>query len=357
MIHLNSILLLALLFLSCQSNTEKAATALPNDSAETELTCMQSVLKKDGKWGSARNHMCEKISLSETIQVYVDSLTQLNYSGCPEKFATAFRAHIKSWREMIPVTDAFPGLRGEMHDVFKEIENSDNASEFKNKLNRVWDTWYVVEALHKDAEMFAAIGGPDRWAKLKTLYIKAVHEEPRFDTSYISEIWRAVDHFKIRIEQQSKEFHNLGVFSEAGGWINYVHKDSARKLSSASLEGWKRDHSQNVYVVLNRLAKSENYEVGIDSLGRLEYRMEGEKICAFGLDSLYRPAEYFTPNPDGTENASDFKIWKNTNGFVHTAGGGPKDGSFSYETEIWAPSEKPFDELYTFPFNLDSLIK
>ena len=355
--RINIFLLLAVLFFSCQSSIEKTTPAPQDGPMKNGLACIHAVLKKDGKWGGARNHRCEKVSLSKTIQVYVDSLAQLDFSGCPKNFTTAFKAHIDAWREMIPVTDAFPDLRGEMHDIFAEIEKSEAATGFKSKLNQIWDTWYVVEAWHKDAEMFAAIGGKNRWAKLKTLYIKAIHEEPRFDTTYVSEIWRAIDHFKTRIEQQNKDFHNIGVFSEEGCWLNYVHRDSTKKYSPERMEGWKREHAQNVYVVLNRLAKNNNYTVSIDSLERLEYRLAGERICAVKLDSLYRPAEYYTPNPDGTESVSDFRVWRNTNGYVHTAGGGPKDGSFSYETEIWAPSDRPFDELYDFPFNLDSLIR
>ena len=38
---------------------------------------------------------------------------------------------------------------------------------------------------------------------------------------------------------KNKDFHNVGVFSDEGGWIQYVHRDSARKLSDESLANWK----------------------------------------------------------------------------------------------------------------------
>ena len=86
--------------------------------------------------------MCEKVSLSETIQVYVDSLSTLDFSSCPEKFASSFQEHIDAWKAMIAVTDNFPDLRGEMHDIFDEIEKSENPGEFKTRLDKIWSTTF-----------------------------------------------------------------------------------------------------------------------------------------------------------------------------------------------------------------------
>ena len=44
--------------------------------------------------------------------------------------------------------------------------------------------------------MFDAIGGKDRWCKLKSLYIRANHTEPKMPLPYTSEIWRAIDTFE-----------------------------------------------------------------------------------------------------------------------------------------------------------------
>ncbi len=112
--------------------------------------CIERVLKADNKLGTIRNHACETISLSETIRNYTKGMKALSYKGCKEVFATAFEKHREAWDVMIPVTDHFPELRGEMHDLFKIMEEGEHAEEFKSRLKVIWDTWAEVEAAWKE---------------------------------------------------------------------------------------------------------------------------------------------------------------------------------------------------------------
>ena len=64
---------------------------------------MERVMAKDAKLGKIRNHNCEKISLSETILIYVDNLKKIDFSDCPEDFTKAFQSHQGAWLEMIKV--------------------------------------------------------------------------------------------------------------------------------------------------------------------------------------------------------------------------------------------------------------
>lgn len=50
---------------------------------------------------------------------------------------------------MIPFVEKHPELRGEMHDLFDEVENSKDTNEFKPLLKEIWDTWGAVEVAMK----------------------------------------------------------------------------------------------------------------------------------------------------------------------------------------------------------------
>lgn len=138
--------LFVLLLFSCGQSvkmTEKTVQAQkPND-------CMAQVIALDDSLGKVRNRACQTISLSETIRQYADGMEKISYRGCPSDFTEAFRKHREAWLALIPVTDQYPGLRGEMHVLFKQLESGEHAERFKPLVKTVWDTWAEVEAAMK----------------------------------------------------------------------------------------------------------------------------------------------------------------------------------------------------------------
>lgn len=208
-------------------------------------------------------------------------------------------------------------------------------------------------ALRAAESMMEAIGGRARWAKLRSLYVEATHTEPDLELPYESRIWRDMNEWKLRIEQESEELHRIGLFSDAGGWILYVDRDSVRPLSPDALAGWKAGEAHNVYVLLHRFARDGRYRVALGAGGRLEFFEDSLFLAAFELDEMQRPARFITRDSRGRENATRFTRWGTAEGLVHPTGGGPEDGSFSYETRIWRPSELPFDEAFDVGYLLD----
>ena len=203
-------------------------------------------------------------------------------------------------------------------------------------------------AVEQAEAMFDAIGGKKRWGKLRSLYIQATHEEPELEGPYKSEIWRSIDEFKIRIEQQSDQFHTVAVFSDEGGWVTYYHREETKALDPDVVAAWKHGHQHNVYVMLSRLAQNGTYTVRERSDGTIGF-FEGETfLCAVELDEENRPYGFIAPGANGIEGRSNFTIWGTTKGMVHSAGGGPTDGSFSYTTDVWKPSNKSFDDEFGF---------
>jgi len=86
-----------------------------------------------------------KMNLSQSIKNYVQSLEKLDWNDCPLKFKTAFLGHLKAWKDILVITDKHPALRGEMHDLFKEIELGKDSVLFKAAVEEIWNTWADVE--------------------------------------------------------------------------------------------------------------------------------------------------------------------------------------------------------------------
>lgn len=138
------LLIILILLLGCKYTGEKQKnTDIVID--KDAIACVQMVFEKDSILGGIRNHSPEKISLSETIDNYTHELESMAYTNCPEKFKSSFNAHIKAWQQLRSVTDKYPSMRGELHDIFALLEKSADSTEFKTLVQKVWDTWDLVK--------------------------------------------------------------------------------------------------------------------------------------------------------------------------------------------------------------------
>lgn len=146
-IHLTlACMVCALMFTMCTGEKPQNERAI----IDRAKSCIESVIAKDDSLGAVRNHACEKIPLAATIAQYADGMEKLDFSACPEDFKLAFSNHIAAWRNMIPIVEKHPGLRGEMHDLFEELENGEDAETFKPLMKAIWDTWGAVELAMKE---------------------------------------------------------------------------------------------------------------------------------------------------------------------------------------------------------------
>ena len=136
-------LVIAILILvtACSSNRGKKDFTVHASAKE----CVNYVIANDDSLGTIRNNATKKQSLSETIDDYVYSLDNLSFSNCPPAFIEAFEEHKEAWVNISEVTDNYPDLRGEMHDIFDIIESGQDSSAFKFLLAEIWLTWEQVE--------------------------------------------------------------------------------------------------------------------------------------------------------------------------------------------------------------------
>ena len=106
---------------------------------------MYRVLEADSTIGNIRNKQCETLSLSQTILNYTEAMQAVSTQKCPDAFASAYESHRQAWLAMLPITDKYPMMRGEMHMLFRQLEQSEDAELFKKRLNEIWATWAEVE--------------------------------------------------------------------------------------------------------------------------------------------------------------------------------------------------------------------
>lgn len=144
-----TMLVLSSFFYSCGNaeSTEQAPMSPPLSQEKVEeRTCIQRIMAYDEKLGTIRNHGCETQSLSKTIQDYVNALENASFKGCPNTFKDAFDKHIEAWKATLVVTDKHPDLRGEMHDLFDELEkHEEDGAALTQAIKGIWDTWEEVE--------------------------------------------------------------------------------------------------------------------------------------------------------------------------------------------------------------------
>ncbi len=130
--------------MGCNGANKKEHSAASN-MKQKNVNCVKHIFEKDSIFGDIRNHASEKASLSDAINNYAKNLKSLDFSNCPEDFELAFHKHIDAWLDFRNLSDKYPSLRGELHDIFSTIEKSKDSIEFKSRLNEIFETWNVVE--------------------------------------------------------------------------------------------------------------------------------------------------------------------------------------------------------------------
>ncbi len=116
-------------------------------SPEVSESAMQTVLKLDELLSQQRNEATRQVALNQAIQQYVANLEQLDFDGCPPEFVAAFQKHRLAWQASIEFFASHQDLRGEMHEVFKQIATHDknSARQLKTHLDSIMETWRAVQ--------------------------------------------------------------------------------------------------------------------------------------------------------------------------------------------------------------------
>jgi hypothetical protein len=117
---------------------------------QKKRNCFKKVFEKDSIFGNIRNHASETMPISKAITNYSVNLKSLDYSHCPEEFESAFQKHIEAWLNFREVSDKYPSLRGELHDIFSIIEKGKDSTEFRSRLKQILETWKMVKQISNE---------------------------------------------------------------------------------------------------------------------------------------------------------------------------------------------------------------
>lgn len=202
------------------------------------------------------------------------------------------------------------------------------------------------EAGKRTAKMLEALGGRGRWARLKSLYIRATHTEKAIPKPYKSEIWRnfnAVNGTRLKIVQGNADFYNERYVDGAQGWLVRGIGGEARELPASQLADLLRSDKYLIYRTIRKIALAPaNLVLKIDERDRLAVYEDGQLIGAMELDAQNRPSKYYIPRADGTgENMTFFTQWGKTDGYVHPVVIEPQPSDAIYRIDEWKPSCKP----------------
>lgn len=126
-----------------------SCTAGRKNKAMAQADCINRAIAVDDSIGKIRNRECETLPLSQTIINYTNAMQHIGTKDCPEAFSKAYSSHKEAWNAMLPVTDKYPNLRGEMHVLFKQLEQSKDSVVFKKLQAAIWTTWDDVEPFLK----------------------------------------------------------------------------------------------------------------------------------------------------------------------------------------------------------------
>jgi hypothetical protein len=91
--------------------------------------------------------------ISQSIVQYVEAMNKLDFKQCPTQFTQGFTHHKNAWAALLSVTDKYPTLRGEIHELFDKIEKTSDAEEFEPLLKSIFDTWTEVESAMENGRL------------------------------------------------------------------------------------------------------------------------------------------------------------------------------------------------------------
>lgn len=141
----NIITILSLLFIISCGNSEVNNTSEVPVMTDLAMTCIQQVVTMDQSLGSIRTRASENISLSASINQYIESTNVINMKDCPEDFKVAFKKHQEAWLNTLVITDKYPELRGQMHILFEQISQGEDGAALAPLVKAIGDTWVAVE--------------------------------------------------------------------------------------------------------------------------------------------------------------------------------------------------------------------
>jgi len=142
-----SLLFIAMVMSQCKNkeNGHTVSSEIVIDN-KAENSCIDSIIEADIRLGKERDEATKIVSISQSIENYVNGIKMLDFKNCPDPFQAAFRDHRIAWEKLKEFTDDYPSLRGEMHELFDKIKKENKSPKFNKLLAEVWRTWEMVEA-------------------------------------------------------------------------------------------------------------------------------------------------------------------------------------------------------------------
>ena len=113
---------------------------------DAKEAAIRSVLVEDARLATVREQHAESAP-KEAVLNYVDSMGQIDMSGCPEEFKRAFLKHRTAWSQLILFIEKYEGFWGGVNSFLEGLGGDAHYGEEKlEKISKaIQDTWTEVE--------------------------------------------------------------------------------------------------------------------------------------------------------------------------------------------------------------------
>ena len=203
------------------------------------------------------------------------------------------------------------------------------------------------QATKRAEKMLKVLGGRARWARLESLYIRAIHTEKTIPKPYKSEIWRNFASAQFKIVHGNEDFHNERYVEGAKDWL--MRRGETRQLPENQLADLLRWDTHLFYNTIRKIALAPaGLVLKIDDKNRLAVYESGKLLAAMELDAKNRPFKYYVPRADGIgESLTIYSEWGESEGYVHPTVSEPQPSDEIYRTEEWKPNRQPSPVKFT----------
>jgi len=204
------------------------------------------------------------------------------------------------------------------------------------------------KSLRAAEKLLDNLGGRERWAGMKSLYIHYEQEDLAFG-SYPSIQWQSLEEPKIVVDQYISNERLIRIMDLDSAWIERKgYLESMNEPNRSFLKYWV---TLDYYWNLHRLAAGENLEVIFTDKNQLVVRSGGNFVFGFEVDDDFRPIVFHRPFFNDQNISLELTSWKVQDGFYYPSNGQAVSNEFKFRVLEWIPSELQPEKAFNIVFD------
>ena len=207
-----------------------------------------------------------------------------------------------------------------------------------------------AQAVRMAQTMMDTLGGLQRWAKIKSVYIRTFNYESAKDENYVLEEWLDLDRPRVYNRQVKDGTFEIKILDGNDGWV--IHGGKIDLLPSSSITNLLDWHEHFLMTVLKDLAiGGENCELKLNGQNRFDLYRNGKFLGGFELNENNYPVRYFEVLSRSLNVSMIITRWGEYKGYKYPLEIHPQLVLAIYKTDYWNPSEEEADKAFNISFD------